>query len=338
MIESPAFGLLKTIEGLELVGTVSTLAADPDTGKSIEPETIILRDASGKVVDYTDSPEIVRMRENLRIINANLASAHLTLQITDEQFAELEKRCATEGREPIDFTHNQLHRVFNNSSFDEDGRFYGGWWQNLPKEYRKYIELGRKHTVELDYSGHHVRILYAEAGLSPPDEAYDLKVFPRESQKQTMMIILNAKNRDSAIRAMHSKGIQNTKELASAMEERHAAISQHFYTCVAMRLMRADSDVAERVMLEMINRGAAVLPVHDSFIVRASREEELREMMELVFSEQFGKEARIKAKPNVYEASPEDKAEQLDKFVTSDLEALFKARENYKRTQKYFGS
>ena len=33
----------------------------------------------------------------------------------------------------------QVHRVFNRSSFDNGGRFYGPWWQQCPKAWRREI-------------------------------------------------------------------------------------------------------------------------------------------------------------------------------------------------------
>ena len=51
---------------------------------------------------------------------------------------------------------------FNNESFEDGGRFYGGWWQSIPSEYRKYISLNGDLTIEMDYSSIHIHLLYAE--------------------------------------------------------------------------------------------------------------------------------------------------------------------------------
>ena len=56
-------------------------------------------------------------------------------------------------------------------------------------------------------------------------------------------------------------------------------------------------------MLRMLERGAAVLPVHDSFIVRSSYKEELEEVMSQVFLERYRVESRMKAELNVLEES-----------------------------------
>ena len=41
--------------------------------------------------------------------------------------------------------------MFNNSSFDEGGRFYGGWWQRIDGKIRKDIRINKIATVEIDY-------------------------------------------------------------------------------------------------------------------------------------------------------------------------------------------
>ena len=53
---------------------------------------------------------------------------------------------------PIDFTARTLAKIFFNGSFKEGGRFYLGWWQNVPIEYRKHFTIDMKHTVEYDFS------------------------------------------------------------------------------------------------------------------------------------------------------------------------------------------
>jgi hypothetical protein len=293
-------------------------------------ESIILRDQNNDDVEYTDTDKTNLMRENLRIINDRLVSTRISLEITNEQFDELEAQVFSESnpnREPriIDFTKKRLHRVFNNS-FELGGRFYGGWWQNIPRDYRKYIEINRKPTVEIDYSGHHIRILYAGEDLEPPDDPYDLEEFKRDDQKKALLIILNALNKNSAIKAIQREGISEAGMLIDSLEIRHGPISKYFYTGEGIRLQYVDSVVAEQIMLTMLKHGATVLPVHDSFIVRNSYEPELKEVMEETFESIFSKAAKTKLKLTVFgERSEESRvtgeSEEI-RFVTDDLEQI----------------
>lgn len=61
---------------------------------------------------------------------------------------------------------NFVYRVFNNNSFRQGGRFYGGFWQQIPREYRKFIRIDGHPTVEIDYSSHHPVLLYAKKGIN----------------------------------------------------------------------------------------------------------------------------------------------------------------------------
>jgi hypothetical protein len=299
--------LIETIEraGMPTIhvrSAVKSLEHDPESGKDLRTETIILRDADKNAIAYKDTPAIVRMRGNLERINAYLAKSHITLRATDDEFKALEARlrgAGGRGRKTIDFTRESLHRVFN-EDFDHGGRFYGGWWQEIPKEFRKFIEINHKHTIELDYSGHHFRILYAKEGLSPPDDPYDIAGFDRDTLKPLAVIMLNAKDQRSALKAATAKGIKKPITLAKALLSRHKPIAHHFYTGAGRTLQLLDSNIAEDVMLKMIDREAAILPVHDSFLVRAGWDVDLEEMMIEAFEKHYGK-AAIKPKRTLLE-------------------------------------
>jgi hypothetical protein len=49
-------------------------------------------------------------------------------------------------------------------------RFYGGWWQLIPGDYRVFITINSNWTVQLDYSGMHFAIMYAALDMDIPME------------------------------------------------------------------------------------------------------------------------------------------------------------------------
>lgn len=265
-------------------------------------ETIILRDkdAKGKKIqiDYIDNYATRLMRVNLNSLNQKLQKTRIALHISGEQYGEMLQKLKSKNnpKPTIDFSRTSMHRVFNNGSFEQGGRFYGGWWQSIPRDYRKYITINYKETIELDYSGHHFRILYAQEQLTPPDDPYDIPHFAREDQKTACLIMINAADKEESIDAMHGQGIKNAERLIAAIEKRHSAISKYFFSEEGNKLMNKDSMLAERVMLRMLERGATVLPVHDSFIVRNSYADELEEIMTEEFETLFGGIAQLKPK------------------------------------------
>lgn len=72
----------------------------------------------------------------------------------------------------INFSKLSLHRVFNDPASETGGRFYGGWWQEIPKRFRSRIVINGKRTVEYDYSNLHPTMLDLLEGLEPPSDSY----------------------------------------------------------------------------------------------------------------------------------------------------------------------
>jgi hypothetical protein len=243
-------------------------------------EWLILRDLHGDLVDYSDSRETRRMRKHLRTINEALLSQEIGIK----------GRIIREG-DPLENgarARVQMHRVFNRSSFNLGGRFYGSYWQNIPKAERKLITLGGKETVEHDYAALHIRLLYQEAGKPLVGDPYDLADWPRNQVKLAMLISINAPTEIAAVRAialyvfgsLYRADQAKARALLRAVKAKHADIAHAFGSDAGARLMRKDSDIAEQVMLDMIRQGVVPLSIHDSYIVPADQGGKLEESME----------------------------------------------------------
>lgn len=261
--------LLKELERVEMV---------------YEPlETILLRDRDGYLIDYRDNRDTRRMRRRLAELNDGLRSQQIGL---DGRIIREGGRLANGGRAQV-----QLHRVFNRGSFDLGGRFYGGYWQNIPKiGGRDRITINGEPTIEIDYAAIHIRMLYQEAGKQMVGDPYDIGGRPRKQVKLALLIGLNARSHLSAVRALadalaNFPDIHNrfdaAKGLLDAVKCKHPDIARAFGSDAGARLMRKDADLAERVKFEMLIASDIVpLSVHDSFIVPASQAGRLRETME----------------------------------------------------------
>lgn len=338
LIEAPKFGIGEVIAQKGLIDLVTD---NPEATR----ELIILRDKNRKPVEYEDNDATNRVRHNLELINAKLTKAQITLRGSNEQFEEIHKRLIgdeDQDREPIDFSRKSLHRVFN-EDFKHGGRFYGGWWIGLPKEYRKYIEINRKHTVEVDFSAHHIRMLYARDGIEPPKDPYDVEgcPIPREDLKQVFLVLINAANRTSTLKACAKKGIKGASAVLKVFEKEHQKIAHYFHSGEGLALQYEDSILAERIMFTMMqNSGAVVLPVHDSFIVRASYQDELEEVMELVFADMYKVKPEMKAKATILteQQTQDEETEGINtKIATNDLEKLLQEQEKYTHSIRLFG-
>lgn len=303
---------------------------------------IVLRNAEKEDTPFTEDDETQRMRENLRTINSANQLHFIALCVLDEEFERVFKemngdRNCGQASTDMFFGHTDIYRVFSNSTFEEGGRFYGGWWENLPSDFRQFIRIDNYMVVELDYSCLHPTLLYLEDRLSVPDgDLYEVPGFPPEARKflkAALNIIVNAKDRTAAkkaIRRMYTKQEQDTRkgkkkkkkelpplpqgmtldQIFDGFSTKHHPIMHHFFTAGGRRLQRIDSDIAEQVMLRLVGREIAILPLHDSFLVSRLHEDDLAATMDAVVSERYGKEIKIKMDPTawgfIYDIGAED--------------------------------
>jgi hypothetical protein len=283
-----------------------------------------LRDQDKKPIqlpnDRGSRARIKVMEANLARINAVLESSFIGLHVTDKQLRTINTRL-TEDKDKIalDFSKKKLYRVFNNGSLKRGGRFTGGWWAEVPREYRPYIYIGGprsyepKYSAEVDFSSMFPAIAYGLLGMELDDTAYkfggqDPAPAVRKVVKRTLLTMLMNDNRDSVRKAVHKslsddhiakfpkrypdlqqakrrgrtvqvpinecapKGCPPLLEIIAAMERQHDALRRDFLYNPdnGLYLMYRESQIAERVMLDMAAKGAPVLPVHDSFIAGTS--------------------------------------------------------------------
>jgi hypothetical protein len=246
-------------------------------------EPIILRNDAKKDIEYSDDQHssIQFIRQDIEQINSLISNSWIDLQVTDDIYLEL----CNQTNKFLDLTRNRLCRIFNNSSFDEGGRFFKGWWQEIPKEFRRFIKIDDQPTVELDYSGMNVALLYAERNIPFPEfDPYEVDGFEREVSKKAFQIILNTENRSQALLVLlNDRNINLTREeideLLTALGDLHTPISESYFTNVALRLQNVESRIANLLMVRLCSQNIVVLPIHDGFIVEVQHEQALRNEM-----------------------------------------------------------
>jgi hypothetical protein len=267
---------------------------DPKTGKLIKVSSLI---------DYEDTPKTHEMRLNADKINENLRSAWIDLELEDGEWLDLRYRLNQEHdleTPQHNLSNRTLYRVFSDATFERGGRFYGGWWQNIPKEFRTKLIINGKRTVEFDYSGLHPAILYAKVNAVIPEDPYDIGLDPRHrgNIKKAFNAMLNAStDLRSPPMGFPLKAIGLPwKELKQRIKAKHSEISDYFGAGVGLELQYADSCMAEKLMLRFIEEKShtALLPIHDSFIVHHGYAVELREMMMEIFERDFGGRISVK--------------------------------------------
>jgi hypothetical protein len=308
-------------------------------GSAPQRECIILRtydenEDEQRDLDYEETDETRRMRAELSAYNQLLAA-------TDARLSEVAVGdCRPDEPMPkVDLTNKFVRRIFANESWEEGGRFYGGWWQNLPREWRSQILINGKPLAELDYSGLHVVLVYAMAGIDYWKEIgrgpYELEGYQRSDRmrdflKLVLLCCLFADSRQTAVRAVRSKlyesedGVWGRSEeygwvvdqgidieaLVDAFAQAHSRVSgKYFFSNYSTWLQRIDSLIAERVINEFTTKGLPVLALHDSFLIEGLKFGQLYTAMALsideVVKQELGLEfaATVKMKAKGYQSN-----------------------------------
>ena len=246
-------------------------------------------------LDYEDSAQTRTMRSNLKIINQKIEETFIGLWIEDTEHKKLNKRLKKKSPDfELNFNDKYLDRIFNNTDFTHGGRFYHGWWQEIPKVYRPYITINHQAVVELDYKHLHPAMLYKKLRITELLEGFDSYTLDidgfneehRDALKQVFQCLINNDSKKKALDTIRSKGLAKSfplspKELMEEMIKKHFPIKSLFLNKeMGKQLQKVDSDIAEYCILEMIKKhDVLILPVHDSFIVQQDMIKHLEKVM-----------------------------------------------------------
>lgn len=258
-------------------------------------ECIILRNEEKVDTEYKDTKRIKEMRNNLIAYNNLLRRTHIdipTFPIAGvKQSSGLSFKINFE-----DDTDKFTRRIFSNKSWKDGGRFYGGWWQQVPNRkvsWRNEIRINNQPTTEIDYSGIHIVFLYAKKKIDYWNEIgkdpYDLSAYGyamdkklRSLLKVVLLISMNALNLTKAKQAVvkhiylekaeEFKWVKKQKldigNLIDDFADYHKPIRQYFYSSKGISLQYIDSLVAEKLINHFTNLNIPILCIHDSFIIQ----------------------------------------------------------------------
>ncbi|QIG46814.1 hypothetical protein G5V57_03050 [Nordella sp. HKS 07] len=247
-------------------------------------------------IPYEDTDGTRRMRRDLRSINEGVAGVELRHpKIGIIRPGTPIPRLGKSNPGPAFMG---MRRKFT-ERFDQHGRFYA-WWQNLPGKERGLLLLDGERVIEEDYRQIHPTLLYGMRGirLECDFDAYTVDGLPPEL-RPLLKVVFNAMVNARGRQGLHFTITDRARELTAAGEippgfdghaaavllmdamlKRHATIEDAFFSDAGLTLMRADSDMAEDVMLTLLRDGIVSLGIHDSFIVQARHGGKLTETME----------------------------------------------------------
>ena len=276
---------------------------------SDQRETVVLRNEDKEDLKYEDADssfDIHAARTLLKDYNKLLDRTHIDLDTLEASHLELgtgPNRTVLEINQRNKF----VRRIFNKSSWDKGGRFYGGWWQQCPKEWRKKIAFDGVRAMELDYSGFHIVLLYALVGIDywkdinvdpyliDPTDCINPAIDLRSVAKLLFLTAINASNEDKTYRAFRDQCEPSTKEknltnnqlklIIEQLRTKHSPISDKFASSEGLNLMYIESQVTERLIERFVyHHKCPILCIHDSYLVPFGWDRMLHSEMKDAFS------------------------------------------------------
>jgi hypothetical protein len=265
-------------------------------------EIIILRDEKdvhrvGKQLEYADTDQTNAMREELKAYNDLLQSSSIDIATLQRPIIVIDPDLQV-SNVVIHPDNSRSRRVFSRADWSMNGRFYGGWWQRVNDDWRSKIFIDDQPTIEVDFKGLHVAMLYAQAGeemlVDPYAVSRDLFLsFPpellRKLVKRLVLTAINAKEKSSAYRAFregfstdHVGKSMTNKDLdilLDAFLTRNPILSDFLFQDKGIHLMYLDSQITAHVHRHFTKQGVPILSVHDSYIIDHMKVAEMREVM-----------------------------------------------------------
>lgn len=255
-------------------------------------QTIMLRSSKKKTLDYRDSTNIYSMRDVVRALNDRNKKHKITHM----------------GEE---INNSSIVRIFQDA-WDRGGRFYRCDVQQIKQrdsnkkmlpieQTRLGILIDNSPVVEIDFKSLHPLIVYAKDGLDVHKfkgdfyeyimscSTFDLKEADRQLIKLGVVIAFNSLDETKAAAALQkeinfNKGVYSFSrgwDVYSLIYKSLEEIQHYFCSAegTGLHLQYIDSMIAEEVARTFIAAGKPLLPVHDSFVVKAEDENKLLEAM-----------------------------------------------------------
>lgn len=169
-----------------------------------------------------------------------------------------------------------IRRIFNDGTFLHGGRLYA-FWQQIPRDLRKYLIINGSRIAELDFSGCQIRMLYHMMlkkdfiGACP----YTIWRYQRDLMKKAAIITINAETMGSAAGALKKAAetdlrlpinFKTALQYIGKFSKKHEGIKDFFNSGAGVILMRIESEIIVRIILALMKKGICVLTIHDSCI------------------------------------------------------------------------
>ena len=298
-------------------------------------ELIIVRDNDPKTKDKFRVPlisndKIEEELDLLETINACFRRHCFSLNLSNNNLRQITATDNDDGLDDhppdINFYRTQLVRIYSRGQTNQGGRFYRGWWQHVPSDVRRHILIDGKKTVEIDYSGMSMRLLYASEGvkLDLNADVYNLgfddwmgATDPRRSIIKTYVnAVFNDENERHTVSPNDLKllGVSNQQELKDKLYTAHDRVNlrDKITSGWGLTSQYLDSEIALQLMYQFAIHDDPLLPVHDSFITKKGNEFYLEQLMLDTFERVANGKTRVDVSPSLPNEGFREKDQKKD--------------------------
>lgn len=252
-----------------------------DLTQDAEHEEVLLlkgekgRDGNAEMLPYAETKKTTALRNRVRRLNKALLEG------------DIEVVPNASGAWDADPTNRMVRRHFNNASWEEGGRLFGGFWMPMPRQQRfAIIRLDGQHTVNVDYEQLFACLAYSLALLEPPEgDLYDIDGRPehRKGWKKVFNALLFARKplttwpRGTAQLFPEKPPFKIVRQ---RLYDRHASIQHLFGIGIGYRFMHTESEMLLYALESMRSDRITALPLHDAVLVGEGHGEAARAAME----------------------------------------------------------
>ncbi|MFG1362703.1 hypothetical protein [Xanthobacter versatilis] len=252
-----------------------------DLTQDAEHEEVLLlkgekgRDGNAEMLPYAETKTTTALRNRVRRLNKALLEG------------DIEVVPNASGTWDADPTDRMVRRYFNNKSWQQGGRLFGGFWMPMPRQQRfAIIRLDGQHTVNVDYEQLFPCLAYSRALLEPPEgDLYDIDGKPehRKGWKKVFNALLFARKplttwpQETAHLFPERPSFKIVRQLLC---ERHAPIQGLFERAVGYHFMHTESRMLLDALEGMRLKHITALPLHDAVLVGEDHGEAAKLAME----------------------------------------------------------
>jgi hypothetical protein len=189
--------------------------------------------------------------------------------------------------EDTHMTGDKIRRVYS-KQLGHHGRFYHGY-SGCPSRYRKLITFDGEPTVELDYQASQVHVAYSMNSLNAGDGDPYVPTLARPVLRPIYKaLLLRSFTSTNPIGTVWKDREINTSfiSLTDMLEEiwqMHPQIANHRHAEAHKTITYQESRICLKVIELCNEKNIAVLPIHDSFIVKKQHIHKLEEIMDKAY-------------------------------------------------------